>query len=195
MRKDSGFSAIELLVVVAIVASMAAIGIPLSSGMIDDIKIRGDAQALTAAVAQTKLTGSARFAHARLFVNIATGTYQIQTKKNSGLLSWFPEDEQMRLSDRSKFGFGTVTAPPPNSMATLVQAPACLDDDNNAITGTACFVFNSRGVSVLPTGPPATTQVMYITGPSGTFAVVLGSTGRLQLWRTTQTGASSWRQQ
>jgi prepilin-type N-terminal cleavage/methylation domain-containing protein len=195
LRKDSGFSAVELLVVCAIVGAMAAIGVPLSTGMIDDIKIRGDAQGLSAAVAQTKLTASAQFTHARLFVNTATSTYRIQTWNKTGTPGWVAASDPMLLSNRSRFGFGTVVAPPPNTTATLAQAPLCLDDQGESIPSTACVIFNSRGISVLAAGPPATTQGLYLFGPSGTYGIVLGGTGKLEVWRTTQTGASSWRQQ
>ena len=179
----------------AILGSMAAIGIPLSAGMIDDIKIRGDAQALSASIAQSKLTAAAKFTHARLFVNTTTNSYRIQIWKKTGTPGWVAASEEFLLSDRSRFGFGTATAPPPNTLASLGQAPACLDDLGAAITGTSCVIFNSRGVSVQAAGPPATTQALYLHGPSGTFGIILGATGQLQVWRTTQTGASSWRQQ
>lgn len=195
LRKDHGFSAVELLVVVAILGSVAAIGIPLSTGMIDDIKIRGDAQGLSAAIALTKLTASAKFTHARLFVNQAAGTYRIQVWSRTGTPGWVATSDDLRLSDRSQFGFGVVTAAPPNTQATLAQAPACLDDVDAVIAGTSCVIFNSRGISVLAAGPPATTQAIYLNGPSGAFGVILGATGQLQVWRTTQTGANSWRQQ
>jgi hypothetical protein len=174
---------------------MAAIGLPLSAGMIDDIKIRGDAQGLSAAIAQTKLTSSAKFTKARLYVNTSTNKFRIQTWNKTGTPGWVAASDEILLSDRSRFGFGTVTAPPPNTIATLAQAPACLDDLGVAITGTACLIFNSRGVSVQAAGPPATTQTLYLNGPSGTFSIVLGATGQLQVWRTSQTGTSSWRQQ
>ncbi len=195
LRKDSGFSAVELLSVVAIVGSMAAIGIPLSTGMINDVKIRGDAQGLSASVAQTKLTASAKFTHARLFANITTGTYRIQVWNRTGTPGWVAASGDIFLSNRSTFGFGSVTAPPPNTIATLAQAPECRDDLDAAIAGTACVIFNSRGILVLPTGPPASSQALFLNGPSGVYAVILGATGRLQVWRTTQTGANSWRQQ
>ncbi len=194
-RQDSGFSAVELLVVVAIVGAMAAIGLPLSSGMIDDIKIRGDAQGLSAAIAQTKLTSSAKFTYARLFVNTATNRYRIQIWNKTGTPGWVSAGDEVLLSDRSRFGFGTALAPPPNTLATLAQAPACLDDVGGTIAGTSCFIFSSRGVTVTGAFLTATTQAIYLTGPSGTFGIILGATGQLQVWRTTQTGASSWRQQ
>ena len=174
---------------------MAAIGLPLSAGMIDDIKIRGDAQALSAAIAQSKLTAAAKFTHSRLYVNRVTGSYRIQIWNKTGTPGWVSASDDFLLSDRSQFGFGTATAPPPNTMTGLSQAPACLDNLGVAIAGTSCVIFSSRGVSVLAAGPPATTQAVYVNGPSGTFGIFLGPTGQLQVWRTTQTGASAWRQQ
>ena len=174
---------------------MAAIGLPLSSGMIDDIKIRGDAQALSAAIAQAKLTSAAKFTHSRVFANLTTNSYRLQIWNRTGTPGWVNVSDEMLLSDRSQFGFGPVTAPPPNTIVSLAQAPQCRDDLDVAISGTACLIFNSRGISVLSTGPPATTQGLFLTGPSGVYGIFLGATGRLQVWRTTQTGASSWRQQ
>ena len=193
-RQDSGFSAIELLIVLAIVGSMAAIGLPLSSGMIDDIKMRGDAQGLSSAVAQAKLTSAAKFTHSRLFVNLATNTYRIQTWNRTGTAGWVDTNEALFLSDRSQFGFGSATVPPPNTQVTLAQAPMCRDDLNVEITSTACVIFNSRGVSVTAAGPVATTQALYLAGPSGTYGIILGAAGQLQVWHTTQAGVSSWKQ-
>ena len=174
---------------------MAAIGIPLSTGMIDDIKMRGDAQGLSSAIAQAKLTSAAKFTHSRLYVNLTANLYKIQIWNRNGTPGWVAAGDDVLLSDRSRFGFGTVTAPPADTIATLVQAPACLDDLGVAIAGTSCLIFSSRGVSVTAAGPPATTQGLFLTGTSGTFGIFLGGTGRLQVWRTTQAGASAWRQQ
>ena len=192
--QDCGFSAVELLIVVAIVGSMAAIGLPLSSGMIDDIKIKGDAQGLSSAVAQTKLTSAAKFTQARLFVNMAANTYRIQTWNKTGTPGWVNANEDLFLSDRSAFGFGVATVPPPSTQVNVEQPPACLDDLNVAIPSTACVIFNSRGVSVTSTGLVTTTRIFYLAGPSGTYAVVVGATGNLQVWHTTQPGISSWKQ-
>jgi prepilin-type N-terminal cleavage/methylation domain-containing protein len=193
-RQDFGFSAIELLIVVAIIGSMAAVGLPLSAGMIDDMKLRGDAQGLSAAVAQSKLTAAAKFTHARLFMNRAANTYRIQIWNRTGTPGWVNASDDQYLSDRGRFGFGSATAPPPDTQATLAQAPACRDDLNVEITSTACVIFNSRGVSVTAAGPTATTQAVYLAGPSGTYGIILGATGQLQVWHTTQAGTSSWKQ-
>lgn len=162
--------------------------------MIDDIKAKGDAQGLSAAVAQAKLTSAAKFTHSRLFVNMATNTYRIQIWNRTGTPGWVDTNEALFLSDRSQFGFGTVTVPPPNTQVTLAQAPMCRDDLGVDIPSTACVIFNSRGVSVQASGPPATTQAIYLTGPSGTYGIILGATGQLQVWHATHDGVTSWRQ-
>src|SRR5688572_31815884 len=156
---------------------MAAIGLPLSTGMIDEMKLRGDAQGLSAAVAQTKLTSTAKCTHARLFVNLAANTYRIQIWNRTGTPGWVNVNEDLFLSDRSAFGFGSATVPPPNTQVNLAQASMCRDDLNVEITSTACVIFNSRGVSVTAAGPPATTQALYLAGPSGTYGIILGATG------------------
>ena len=174
---------------------MAAIGLPLSSGIIDDIKARGDAQGLTSAIAQTKLTSAAKFTRARLYANLTANTHRIQVWNKTGTPGWVNVTDDTILSNRTQFGFGSVSAPPANTIATLAQAPPCLDDLGVPIVGTACVIFNSRGISVTAAGPPATTQALFMQGTAGTFGVFVGAAGQLQLWRTTQTGASAWRQQ
>lgn len=195
LRTDSGFSALELLIVLAIVGSMAAIGLPLSTGMIDDIKSRGDAQGLSAAVAQTKLTSAAKFTRARLYVNLTSNAYRIQIWNRTGTPGWLDASDESLLSNRSQFGFGSVSAPPANTIASLAQPDLCLDDVGAAIVGTGCIIFTSRGVLVTPAGVPSTTQGLFLQGNSGTFGIIVGAAGQLQVWRTTQTGASTWRQQ
>jgi prepilin-type N-terminal cleavage/methylation domain-containing protein len=194
-RQDSGFSAVELLIVLAILGGMAAIGIPLSNGMIDDFKSRGDAQGLSAAIAQTKLTSASKFTRARLYVNLSANSYRIQTWTKTGTPGWTAATDEIFLSDRSTFGFGSVAAPPANTLASLTQAPACLDDVGVTIPGTSCMIFGSRGTPMTAAGLPASSQGVFLHGNSGTFAVIMGAAGQLQVWRTTQTGASTWRQQ
>lgn len=193
--RDHGFSAVELLIALAIVGSLAAMSVPLSGGMIDDIRLRGDAQGLSSAVALTKMTAATRFSRSRLHVNQAAGTWQIETWQSTGTPGWILDGGVHRLSPRGRFGAGPVTTAPPNSQAAVAQPPQCLAADDTTLAGTACVIFNSRGLPVSSTGAPMTTQVLYMRGPTGVFAIVVGATGQLQVWRTTSTAGGAWRQQ
>jgi len=192
---DHGFSAVELLIVLAIVGSVAAMGLPISDGMIDDIRLRGDAQGLSSAVALTKMTAATKFSRSRLHVNDAAGTWQIETWQSTGTPGWVGDGDPHRLSYGGLFGAGPVTTPPPNSQSVVEQPTPCLAADDTPIAGTACVIFNSRGLPVSSSGAPTTTQVLYMRGPTGVFAIVLGATGQLQVWRTTLTANGGWRQQ
>lgn len=181
--------------VVAVVGSLAAISVPLSGGMIDDIRLRGDAQGMSGTLALTKMTAAAKFTRARLLVDVAAGTYRIETWQRTATPGWVAEGGDLRLSAQNRFGFGTLAAPPPNTQAALAQPAPCLDDDDVAITGTACVIYNSRGTPVSPSGAPVTTQVVYLRGPTGVFGVAIGATGQQQVWRSNVVAGGVWTQQ
>lgn len=192
---DQGISAVELLIVLAVVGSLAAMSLPISGGMIDDIRLRGDAQGLSSAVALTKMTAATKFSRSRLHVNEAAGTWRIETWQSTGAPAWVLDGATHQLSYGGQFGAGPVTTAPPNSQAVVAQPTQCLEADETTIDGTACVIFNSRGLPVSSSGAPMTTQVLYMRGPTGVFAIVLGATGQLQVWRTTLTANGAWRQQ
>ena len=192
---DAGFSAVELLMVVAFAGSLAAITVPISGGIIDDIRLRGDAQGLSGTLALTKMTAAAKFTRARLLVNTAAGTYRVETWQRTATPGWVAEGGDQRLSQRDRFGAGALTAPPPDTQGALAQPPPCLDDDDVAIEGTSCVIFNSRGIPVSSAGAPVTTQVVYLNGPTGIFATVIGATGQQQVWRSNVAAGGSWKRQ
>lgn len=192
---DHGFSAVELLIALAIVGSLAAMSLPISGSMIDDIRLRGDAQGLSSGVALTKMTAATKFSRSRLRVDEAAGTWQIEIWQSTGTPGWVVEGATHQLSYRDQFGAGPVTAAPPDTQAAVAQPTACLAADDTTIAGTACVIFNSRGLPVSSAGAPMTTQVLYMRGPTGVFAIVIGATGQLQVWRTTSTAGGAWQQQ
>lgn len=192
---DHGFSAVELLIALAIIGSLAAISLPISGGMIDDIRLRGDAQGLSSAVALTKMTAATKFSRSRLHVNEPAGTWQIETWQSTGTPGWVVDGGTHQLSYRDQFGAGPLTTAPPNTQSVVAQPSPCLAADDTTIAGTACLIFNSRGLPVSGSGAPMTTQVLYMRGPTGIFAIVLGATGQMQVWRTTSTSNGAWRQQ
>lgn len=184
-----------MLIVLAILASAAAVAVPISTGLIEDIKLRGDAQSLTSTLALTKMTGATQFTRARLRVSLAAGTWAIEKWVSTGTPGWVQEGSTFQLRRRSQFGAGPVTTAPPGSQAVVAQPPACLADDGSPIAGTACLIYNSRGLPVTSAGIPTITQVIYINSPNGVFGIVVGAGGKLEVWRATLTPGGSWKQQ
>lgn len=193
--RDLGFTAVELLIALAIFVSLAAVAVPISNSMIEDSRLRGDAQGLTSSIALAKMTGATKFTRARLRIDRNAGTYQVETWQTTGTPAWVMEGGQQRLSYQGEFNAGPVTTPPPNSQGTLAQPAACLAADGTDIAGTSCVHFNSRGLSISSAGVPTTTQVVYLRGATGVFGIVISATGRLEVWRTTLTATGTWHQQ
>jgi hypothetical protein len=85
----------------------------------------------------------------------------------------------------------------PNTQGTVGQASQCLNNAGTAIGGTACIVFNSRGLPIDSTGAPIGTNAIYIKDNVNTiYAITVAATGLPKLWRAQPIAASpSWVQQ
>ena len=190
---SAGFSAIELLIVLAIAGTVAAMAVPASISMVNDYRISGDAHAVSDSVALAKMSAAAQFTRARLFVDLAGGTLRIEVW-NKPAAGWVADGGTTYLSVGDTFGFGAIAVPPPNSQAAVAQAPACLNNAGVAIANTACVIFNSRGTSVDDAGAPSNVRLFYLSGPTAVFAVVVSGTSQLQVWRISP-GGGAWVQQ
>lgn len=194
LRSSAGFSAIELLVVLAIAGSLAAMIVPFSMSMVDDYRISGDAHDLSNSVAQAKMSAAAQFTRARLYVDLGSGQYHVDTWRKTGTPGWQQEGGVTLLNQGSRFGPGAIDVPPPNTQAVVAQAPACRDDAGTAIANTACIIFNSRGISVDEAGAPSAVRVFYLNGPTAVFALAVSGTSQQQLFRVSP-GGGTWVQQ
>jgi hypothetical protein len=81
------------------------------------------------------------------------------------------------------FGFSGAAAPPPDTQAAIAQAPNCLNNANVAVAGTACIIFNSRGVPVDAGNAPTSAGALYLRANNTVFGVTVGAGGLVQLWQ------------
>jgi prepilin-type N-terminal cleavage/methylation domain-containing protein len=182
--RQDGFSILELLATLAIVGVLATIALPSGTRTINDLRLRGDARSLHNTVALAKMRAAARFSRERVYADLGAGTYHLQYwDKTAG--DWLNEDDKtVELSTGVAFGYGGLGTPPPNTQAAIGQSTACLTKANAPISGSACIVFNSRGIPVDSTGSPTGNNAFYITDGSGTYAVTLSATPLIRLWWT-----------
>ena len=96
------------------------------------------------------------------------------------------------LSNGVGFGFSSVGTPPPNTQVSIAQAGACKDDAGADISGSACIVFNSRGLPVDSTGGPTGVGAFYLTDNNSVYAVTVSATGMMRFWRTVTSATPSW---
>ena len=188
-----GYSLIEIMVVVGITSVVAVIAVPMMANTLGFFRLSGDARSVSNAVAVAKMRAASDFSRVRLYVDLSTNSHHIESwdKVNS---KWVVEGGPTYLSNNVVFGFGVVSAPPPNTQAAIGQAPKCTDDTGADIGNTACFMFNSRGV---PVGPapgfsPVAEDALYLTDGSAVYAVTAAATGMIRLWRTLPTVTPIW---
>jgi Tfp pilus assembly protein FimT len=186
--------------VVAIVGVLAAITVPMSGNAVRFLKVSGDARSLSNATAVAKMRAAAKFTQARLYVDIDSRTYYIQTYEKVVTATcttapcWENEGGATSLSSTVSFGYGPVTGPPANTQTAIGQAPLCMNTASPpvAVANTACIVFNSRGLPVDATGSPFGDDAIYITDSTAVYGVTVAATGFVRLWRTNYTSTPTW---
>ena len=195
----SGFSILELLMVVGVTTVVAAIAVPMMKNTIGDFKLSGDARGLTNAVSLAKLRAASDFSQARLYVDLNAGTFRVETwSKTAVPPDWVTEGGITALSSNDTFSFGVVGSAPLDTQPVIGQSSPCIDRLGVAIATSSCVLFNSRGIPVASGGvPPAVgaptgNDALYITDGSAVYGITLSATGLIKLWRTNPRAAPSW---
>ena len=189
---DAGFSLVEIMAASLVLATLAGLVVIVVGNLAGHYRLSGDARGVSNSVAVAKLRAASLFTQTRLNVSLTGGTYKIQMWRKTGTPGWQDEGTVYTLSNGVGFGFASVGTPPPNSQVTISQAAPCKDDAGADITGTACIVFNSRGLPVDSTGGPTGIGAFYLTDNASVYAVTVSATGMMRFWRTVTSATPSW---
>jgi prepilin-type N-terminal cleavage/methylation domain-containing protein len=199
LRKgDRGFTLLEMIFVLGISMVLMAVAAPMMGNALGYYRLSGDAKSISNTVSQAKMRAASDFTQARLFVDLTSG-YHIETfKKTPAPGAWVSEGGTTNLMGSDSFGFGTLTAAPPNTQTTITQgvtgSAACRDAAGAVIGNSVCILFNSRGIPVDTTGAPTGAGALYITDGRAVYGVTVSATGNILTWRS-PVGTASWIQQ
>lgn len=186
---------IELLVVLAIVGVMGAIALPSLRPAAQGYRLAGDARTLTHNMSLAKMRAAAAFTRARLRVDTAARRYSIERWNGT---DWEADGDAQPLSTGISFGYGGITAPPPNTQTTMGEHLPCYDNASPpaAISGTQCVVFNSRGVPIDPlTSGSLGGNGVYLTDGTAVYGTMVGATGLATLYWTPYVTPPAWQKQ
>jgi type II secretory pathway pseudopilin PulG len=195
-HQKRGFSYIETMLAVTVASILTAAAIPAARGIMQKHRSNGDVRAVSTSVALAKLRAAANFTHARVYVDRAANTLQVQVWDRTAN-TWVAEGPLQSLSDGDTFGYGSLSTPPTNTQSAIGQAPACQTDSETAanstgtISNTSCLIFNSRGVPIDHAGTITGDNAVYLTDGSSVYGVTVSATAVLRTWRT-DIGAANW---
>jgi Tfp pilus assembly protein FimT len=210
-QADAGFSILEALVVVAVMAILAGLVIPRWMVVQRYLRVSGDARGLAGSLNVAKMRAGSDFTRTRVFVFTGANPFYRVDIWNKTAACWIP-DSALQLAanciggNTAPGGYATsmsqgVTpgisgvgaAPPLETGAALAQAPACGDSAGGTIGNTACVVFNSRGFPVDNAGAPvAAPRSFYITDNNLVYNVTVNSMGLIHVWSTDANGNGAW---
>jgi prepilin-type N-terminal cleavage/methylation domain-containing protein len=205
--KESGFSLLEMTIVVALSVIITVIAVPTYLSTSQYLRAAGDLRSLNGLVAQAKMRAAADFTRARAYADLNGNTYQLQVWNKIGNC-WVvdsdltntciafngsaPSGSAFNLAQGDTFGFGSLATGPTAGQATPAQAGQCLDNGGNALANTACILFNSRGIPINPTTlAPIATGALYLTNQKVVNVVTVSGTGSIQTW-TSPAGSAHW---
>ncbi len=175
-RSSRGFSILEILLAIGITMVLLAIALPSVFTANRTFKLVGSARTLGHQLALTRMRAANQFTRARLTVDVAAGTYQIEVctaKGVSGCTTYTPEGGTQYFASSISFGFGALTVPA---------------GTQTSIAQTSPIVFNSRGIPVDDSGSPTGNDALYLTNGAGEFyAVSVSASGKVTIWRYTGT--------
>jgi prepilin-type N-terminal cleavage/methylation domain-containing protein len=191
--RGSGFSLIELMLVVGIVGVLFVMTVPMIVSAANSFKLSGAARGIAGQLSLARLRATASFTQARLNVNAAAGTYEIDvcTVKNTatGGCTTFTQDPNsgtQYLPSGVTFGFPSTFAKPGQSAQTAYT--------QTSTQTTPYIVFNSRGIPIDNNLNPTGSDALYLMNSAGQYyAVTVYASGKVTLFRW-QSASSTWQE-
>src|SRR5262245_18773307 len=106
--REAGFSLLEILIVCAILGTLAAIAVPQVFNSVAYFRLSGDARSISNAVAVAKLRAPSNLTRVRIYVSLGGRWHRLESW-NKTTSSWDVEGGQTFLSSNTNFSFGSVT--------------------------------------------------------------------------------------
>ena len=179
--RSSGFSLLELTVVLAITICILAFALISHSHQLQYEQLTGDARGLAHQISLARMRAGTDYTWAQILMDSSATpnsyTLQVCTVKGASSCTTFStEGGTQYLSTGDSFGFGS------SSGAAGGQTSAAQ---------TSQLIFNSRGIPIDSTGAPTANDTIYLADASGrAMAVSVTLSGHVKVWL--YVGGTNW---
>ena len=165
--RAAGFSAVEIMLTLAIMAILSAFAIPSLSEAMRDMQLLSDARNVSSALTYARQKAKSMMTPYRLEFDLENNRWSLQRYDGS---AWEVEQDVNQLSN-GLAGSGTAFK------ETSESSPiASLTDSSTHIT------FNSRGIPVDGT-TPSSDNIVFISKSDTDYAITVTLPGKVQIWR------------
>ncbi len=200
LRKDLGYTLLELSFVLLIIAVVAAFTLPSATTAVQNYRLHSDSAAIASYLNVTRMRAASQATPYALDVNPSTprSTYVIEKLSSTAYNPLNPSSSGSYNSlSPPVYEMGTQYASDSTSIsicrpASATAYPAPISADPSSCTGPFQFCFNTRGLPVLCTAvgsnPPGSPLLnggaaLYVTNQNGLVdAVTIAVGGAVQTW-------------
>lgn len=195
LKRESGFSMMELLVVLLIMGTIVALALPSALSSLKNYRLHSDATAIASSFNVIRMRSAAQYAPYRLNVNISAGSYTMEklcgatpSTVDSACTSAYAvfTTPQFELGTQYALQGNTFSSCRPSGITaypgTITANPSgCPSAGPNPLR----VYFNTRGLPVDGSGSPLTNggAVLYLIGVNNLVdAITVSLGGRVAVW-------------
>ena len=172
IHRSSGYSLVEVAIVVTILALIATLTIPQATRVLRSFRASADARGLATELALAKMRAANAFTQSRLDCDFSANSCQLEictSKGTSACNTFTAEGGPLLMSPGTSFGFGSISTPA---------------GSQTSIQNTNQIIFNSRSLPVDSSGAPNGNYALYLTNQDGDhYAVTTYASGRVAVWQ------------
>lgn len=180
-RKNSGFSMLELLVVISIIGIIAVMALPSAWTFVKGYRLHTDASAIASQLNVTRFRATSQYTPYRLNITPSTGTFSMD--RMTSTYGFQAIEVGFGLSQGISFLTTCPVSAKPGNIPSGVSA------------GSTAVYFNTRGLPVVGSGTPGTPtnlNVFYLKNDNDLYdAVTVSLGGRITVWNY-NVATSTW---